>query len=187
MSLAFGPPPVLRLGAVDWPAASPLCGGFDALERVGLRRDTPEGLVAALQAGQLDAALLPPLAAWQVERVRLVPGLALVAGEADDAWEDAGLRELLRCASTGIAELREAWRVHHEGPLVLLVWACRPRGPFPDIRRALVHAWRHAEGQGLPAGFGYQLGSEESDGLRALLAQAKTHDAADVGQDVVFC
>jgi predicted solute-binding protein len=180
--------PALRLGAVPWTAAAPLLGGFGP----ECAFDTPDALARRLQDGELDAALIPPLAAWAAGPVRLVPGIALclVSGLTAPGlvWDDPQLAQALGLPETqDLGALHAAWARESALPLVLLVWACRHRAPYPEIRRALTHARRETEATLQPMPFTLGLGADESDALRLLLTHAKARQLAPQDSDVVYC
>jgi len=181
-------PAPLRLGAVPWSEADALVHALEA----PAQRDTPEALLAALNAGELDAALLPPLIAWHLEGVRFVPGIALTRqpdaapSAGDQSWHDHALRMVLGVGER-LTAIEAAWYTPEPRPLVLLVWACRARAPHAQIRRTLVAAQRAGESTAAPSPFAIRLGSDESDALRALLALAKANELLPEGQQLVYC
>lgn len=94
------------------------------------------------------------------------------------AWQVVGVRlvpgiALVRCGA--------------ERPEVLLVWACRARAPYAEIRRVLSMAVRDLDAATLPEGMQVRLGGDESDALRALLAEALARGAAPEGQELIYC
>lgn len=168
MQFPEGPSRRLRLGGVDWPEAAPLLLGLFEDAEVEIELATPEQLVARLADGTLDAALLPPLHAWQLPGARLVPGISLsrrqgVLEDADNTAEPSVACE------------------------VLLVWACRHRAPYPDIRRRLVLANRATDLPPAHGDFSYGLGSDESDFLRTLLGILKRDGLLDASADLYYC
>lgn len=168
MHFPEGPSRRLRLGGVDWPEAAPLLSGLSSDADVEFELATPEQLVARLADGSLDAALLPPLHAWQLPGTRLVPGISLSRRHDFPATADEDAEPSAACE-------------------VLLVWACRHHAPYPDIRRRLVLANRVAN---LPPGqgdFTYGLGSAESDFLRALIGILKRDGLLDASADLFYC
>lgn len=161
-------PSRLRLGGVNWPEAAPLLSGLFADDEVELVLASPEQLAAGLADGTLDAALLPPLHAWQLPGTRLIPGIALSRVQATPQVDDEAAEPTAVCE-------------------VLLVWACRHRAPYPDIRRRLVLANRTSNLPAAEGGFSYGLGSVESDYLRALLGILKRDGLLDAAADVFYC
>lgn len=194
MSFGFEAPPRLRLGAVPWPEATALTAGLENHPDHDFRLASPEELLADLQERRLDAALLPPIAAWQAESLRLVPGIALVLPAEGSpppsvGWPDSTAGNVLDLsASASLPDLQAAWKAAEpELPLVLLVWVCRARAPYPLIRRSLVAAMRASDLPPQGPFFHHGLGSEESDGLRALLRRAKAAGIVSSEADLFYC
>lgn len=73
----------LRLGRLDTPVEEPLLVGIEDLPYVDVQRFDTSALVEAFAAGALDAAVLPPLAAFRLSDVHIVPGVALCAHEVE--------------------------------------------------------------------------------------------------------
>lgn len=194
MSFGFEAPLRLRLGAVPWAEAAPLTAGLHGHPDHDFRLASAEELAAALQERTLDAALLPPLVALQLEGVRLVPGIALclpATGEVPDSgpWQDDQAAAALNLTSpTSLSSIHTVWASQAPAlPLVLLVWACRPRAPYPAIRRTLITAARATDLPPQGPHFHHGLGSEESDSLRALIRLAQGRGGLPAGTDVYYC
>jgi len=170
-------PARLRIGALDWPALSPLLHGLEEEPDVIFRRGNASDLAHAIATDTLDAALIPPLPILGADGVRVVPGIALVCpvGLLASVW-----------SAEDVALARDTM------PVVACIWACRFRAPYAALRRVLARARQGGlahvlENQTASTQVSYHLGGDESQQLREILARAKDAGRITASADLVYC
>lgn len=134
---------------------------------IAFTHGAPEELVELLSAGELDAALLPPLVAWSVEGTRFVPGIGLTTTQIDTRHD------------TPLGE----WT--SDLPRVLLYGPADSAHPIRKIRRHVAFAIR--ETAPMHEALRHTLGGDESDALRLQLSLAKTRGLIAEAQDLFYC
>lgn len=182
----------LRLGILEddavWPPRDVLAAQAHIIV------ETIEPAAAISDSTPWDVALLPPWIAFQIEGVRIVPGIGVV--NSTDNLEIGTIpqedpEKLLLSAldqDRQDSDLLNAWRSLTELPFVSRVWTCRRRAPYPAIRGALSAAHQAAMAvNSASEGASHRIASVESDSLRFLIALLKQHNRLPEQAELTFC
>ncbi len=197
----------LRIGAPPAFCTRVLTCGLDASAEADFEEWPVPVLCERLQRHLLDVALLPPLEALRFGPCRVVPGIG-IAAMPESLRQVEAARRLLEMAEAGEDRTPEFLASPGEAlPIVFWLWACRPRAPYPRLRRVLAQA--HQRGladldelaqqaerrfeigaadavQALTA-LSFRIGGAEADSLRRIAAWALDRGLCPPGAGFEFC
>ncbi|HPO15201.1 MAG TPA: hypothetical protein PLI09_17285 [Candidatus Hydrogenedentes bacterium] len=86
-------------------------------------------------------------------------------------------------------DLGVMWRERTDLPMVLFIWVCRSRAPYPQLRRILAQAQQEgmAEEAGAASYFHYRMASQEADSLRRLATLSIQHGLCPPDASIIYC
>lgn len=86
-------------------------------------------------------------------------------------------------------DLGMLWRARTDLPMVLFIWTCRSRAPYPQLRRILSQTQQEGIA-GIEAErscFHYRLASQEACSLRLLAVLAAQHGLCPPDASIIYC
>ncbi len=117
------------------------------------------------------------------------PISTIVSATPDNTNADAVVLDSVTEDDEDVCNLVSLWQSLTGTPLVRAIWLARPRTPLAELRRVLSLSLQYYENCGgtVSTGWRYRLGSDEMDGVCAMVQLAIAHGVCPPDGEIVFC